>query len=115
MITATNPIALSLANAIALANGYNVTGSTPNNNNNPGNLKNGDVGFGVDSQGNTVYGTPEMGNIALQNQAAHALNGNSKTFSYNPNSTPLSTLGSVFAPGDVVWIANVASSLGVNP
>jgi len=114
-ITPTNPITLSLANAIALANGYNVVGSTPNNTNNPGNLKNGDVGFGVDSQGNTVYGTPEMGNKALQNQAAHILNGDSKTFSYNPLKTPLSVIGSVFAPNDQMWINNVASSLGVTP
>ncbi len=114
-ITTTNPITLSLANAIALANGYNVSGSTPNNNNNPGNLKNGNVGFGVDSQGNTVYGTPEMGNIALQNQAAHALNGDSKTFSYNPNTTPLSVIGRVFAPNDAVWMSNVTTSLGVKP
>ena len=114
-ITATNPIAISLAYAIALANGYNVTGSTPNNNNNPGNLHNGSAGFGVDSQGNTIYATSDLGNFALQTSAAHALNGDNNTFSYNPNKTPLSAIASVFAPGNVNWINSVASSLGVKP
>jgi hypothetical protein len=114
-ITASNPIALSLANAIALANGYNIVGSVPNNNNNPGYLKNGDVGFGVDSMRNTVYGTSEMGNIALQAQAAHILNGDNKTFSYDPNKTPLSIVGAILAPNDATWIKNVSASLGVNP
>lgn len=114
-ITSTNPITLSLAAAIALANGYNVTGSIPNNTNNPGLLQNGDVGFGVDSQGHTVYGTPEMGIIALQAQAKHILNGDSKTFSYGPNWTPLSVIGAILAPNDATWVKNVATALGVPP
>ncbi len=114
-ITSTNPITISLANAIALANGYNVVGSVPNKNNNPGNLKNGDVGFGVDSVGNTIYGTPEMGNLALRTQAAHILNGDNKMFSYSPARTPLSVIGTILAPNDASWIKNVASSLGINP
>lgn len=114
-ITPTNPITVSLANAIALANGYNVSGSAPNNNNNPGNLRNGDVGLGVDSNGFTIYATSDVGNAALQATAAHILNGDNNTFSYNPNKTPLSTIGSTFAPGDTVWINNVATSLGVSP
>lgn len=115
LILSNNPIVISLANAIALANGYNVVGSVPNANNNPGNLKNGNVGFGVDSAGNTIYGTPEMGNAALRAQAAHILNGDSATFSYDPSKTPLSVIGPILAPNDVTWMKNVASSLGVNP
>jgi len=113
-ITSSNPITHSLAAAIALANGYNVTGSIPNITNNPGLLQNGNVGFGVDSQGHTIYGTSEIGMIALQAQAKHILNGDSKTFSYGPNQTPLSAIGAILAPNDPTWVKNVAASLGVN-
>ena len=81
----------------------------------PVNLQNGDVGLGVDSQGNTMYATSDIGNFALQTAAAHALNGDNNTFSYNPNKTPLSIIAGVFAPGNTNWINSVATSLGVNP
>src|SRR5271166_1758539 len=114
-VTLTNPIVASLASAIALANGYNVTGSVANLTNHPGLLQNGDVGFGVDSRGHTVYGTPDMGRVALQAQAAHILNGDSKTFSYGPSKTPLSVIGPILAPNNTSWMMIVAASLGVNP
>src|SRR5208282_850371 len=68
-----------------------------------------------DSNGYTIYGTAEMGNLALQNQAAHILNGDSRAFSYNPNKTSLNAVGAILAPNNTVWIKNVSTSLGINP
>jgi hypothetical protein len=67
----------ALSNGIATAEGYLVAGSTPNTANNPGDLKNGDIGYG-ETNGVTNYPTPEAGFAALNSQVQLIQSGASK-------------------------------------
>lgn len=114
-VTYTNPITASLTAAIALNEGYNKAGSVPNRTNNPGDLKNGDIGYGTTPNGITIYNTPEDGIVAAQHQAAHILNGDSNRYNYDPNDTNLNDIGKIYAPDDPNYGAKLAATLGVSP
>jgi hypothetical protein len=116
-ISPTHPTTQSFAAAIALAEGYNVAGTVPNRTNNPGDLKNGNIGSGTLPNGVTsIYPTPEAGMTALQYQAAHILNGDSKSYSYDPNDTTINDAAKIYAPSNAVnWANNVSGALGVPP
>ena len=58
----------SFANAIARFEGYNVSGSVAQRNNNPGNLRSGAGQTGVDANGYAIFPSPDAGFAALDNQ-----------------------------------------------
>ena len=96
----------SLSSAIAYAEGANPAY------NNPGDLKLGDVGYGVAPNGVTIFSSLQDGANALQNQVNLMLSGNSAY--YDPNQT-IEQASSIYANGDPNWAANVAQFLGVTP
>jgi len=120
-VTANDPITLSLAAAIGLQEGYNVAGSRPARNNNPGDIKvtssgsNNPNNYPVDDQGHIIYPTSTDGFNALQSQTAHILNQNSNTYCGNPETVTLADVGSQYA-ADPNWANGVAKALGIpNP
>lgn len=102
----------ALADAIAVAEGYYVSGSLAARANNPGNLKLGDVGYGM-IDGKTVYATVTDGWNALYRQVRLMLTGESAY--YHPGMT-LSEVAVIYTGGDnpVSWAYTVAQSLGVS-
>src|SRR5208282_5757931 len=96
---------------ISEAEGYNVPGSIPQQANNPGDLKNGDIGYGT-INGITIYPSAEAGTAALANQVNNFYTpppgGN-----YNPD-MPLDQIASVYTGNDnaASWANTVSQSLG---
>jgi hypothetical protein len=97
-----------LGQAIATAEGFWVTGSRAQRNNNPGNI----------GGGNASYGTADLGWQALYNQVQMMFSGASNF--YNPGMT-IAQIAWVYADGAhdptgaTNWANNVASALGVTP
>lgn len=102
-------IAARFAASIAKAEGFYVKGSIPYHANNPGDLKLGDLGYGLLGEGITVFQTTDMGWDALNHQVKGMLSGLSKY--YHPFMT-LAETGMKYS-GDPNWAKNVAASLGI--
>ena len=103
-VTPSSNLITSLSNAIAQAEGFNVSGSIPQRQNNPGDLTSGGV--------IATYPTAQDGWNALYAQVQSMFDGTSSY--YNPGMT-LAQVGNSYAGGDPNWANNVASALGVSP
>lgn len=105
---------IRLSQAIANAEGFNVSGSLPATNNNPGNLTldvNG-TAVGTDSHGFMQYATPQDGWNALYYQVNLILSNASSLYN---NAMTLAQIGNIYSPGTgSVWASNVASYLGTS-
>ena len=102
-----------ISDAIAWAEGYFVSGSRPQRNNNPGDLTQDLTGQAVGWDGPfVVYATAADGWDALELQVQKMLDGSSAI--YDPSMSILQIAES-YAPGpqSVTWAANVAARLGV--
>lgn len=111
------PTLTPLAQSIANAEGFGASANNiPTLANNPGDLENGDVGYGTitASGGNqiTVYGSLAEGAQALENQVAKIFNGTSAY--YSPDMS-LSDFGTTYSGGNTNYGTTLANSLGVSP
>jgi hypothetical protein len=106
----------SLADAISKAEGFGSPDTIPARANNPGDLKLGDQGHGVmraaDGQEITIFGTPQEGRAALEDQLEKIYSGRSKY--YTPDMT-LEEFGQIYSGGGPDYGANLAGLLGVEP
>lgn len=94
----------ALAQAIATAEGFFVSGSLSQRSNNPGDL--------TDANGSIeVFPTASDGWNALRRQVESMFDGSSRF--YNP-SMSLADIGQIYAGGDPAWSSNVAAALGVS-
>lgn len=113
---APNAVVGAIAQAIATAEGYFVSGSRPANNNNPGDISDLTMGeitaTGSDAGGLSIFASISDGWNALYAKIQNILSGQSSV--YSPDAS-LSTIGNTWSDGDPNWAANVASSLGVSP
>ena len=105
----------AIAQAIALAEGYNVVGSNPFRLNNPGDISDGYMRFGGEQHsGSNVTHFPNAG-IGWQwlydklNRIAQG-----KSSVYSPEMT-WQELGEKWAGDSVDWVKNVTQELGVDP
>jgi hypothetical protein len=104
-----------LAQAIATAEGYGVPGAVPTRANNPGDLVNGDVGFGLaNSAGVTVYGSYVDGLSALYHQLNLIFTGASEVYSTEMS---FATFARIWTGGDnfSAWAQNVSALVGASP
>ncbi len=111
---ALNPATDRIAVAIAAAEGFNVPGSVPNRNHNPGDLRldvNG-KGVGKDELGFIKYATDEDGWDALRHQVSLMLN--NKSHVYNNGMTIHQVAQKYTATAQAEWASIVASALGVS-
>jgi hypothetical protein len=100
-----------IADAIAFAEGYFVSGSRPRRNNNPGDLEQDVTGKGVGFDGPYVkYASPEDGRDALEHQV-RLMFGGSRV--YNPRMTIAEVAERYTETEPAVWARNVAARLGV--
>lgn len=100
--SSSDPLVQALANAIATAEGFFVSGTTPQIQNNPGDLEtNGVI---------NTYPTAQDGWNALYNQVQMMLYGGSAY--YDPSMT-IAQVGQIYANGDPNWANNIATTLGV--
>lgn len=111
-----SPQAQALAQAIALAEGFNVNGSIPQRANNPGDITDVGQNFSGDTgqrigQNIIVFATPSDGWNALYSQVNLILSGSDPLY---PSTDTLSMVGGTYANDPVNWPANVASVLGVS-
>lgn len=110
----------SIAQAIAQAEGYNVTTALPFRLNNPGDLTKGDewgqpvIGYVTNPSGANLinFASPEAGWNALHAKLSNIANGTSRV--YSP-SMSWQQIGAIWAAGATIWGTNVASILGVDP
>lgn len=100
--SSSDPYVNALANAIATAEGFFVSGTIPQVQNNPGDIETGGV--------INTYPTAADGWNALYAQVQVMLYGGSAY--YNPSMT-IAEVGQIYANGDSNWANNVAASLGV--
>ena len=101
-----SPLIQKFANAIANAEGFQVVGSIPNRNNNPGDITDPATGSFMS------YATPDDGWNALYSQVSAMFSGTSRY--YNPSMT-ISQVAQIYSPdGWLNWANNVASYLGVS-
>jgi hypothetical protein len=106
--------------AVAIAEGYNVSGSVPFDLNNPGDLSPGDEDGqstcgGAQSHGGSqviVFCTAEGGWTALYNKFNNIVNGNSSVY---PVSWTWTQVAQKYAGNWQAWLNNVTSYLGVDP
>ena len=100
-----------IADAIAFAEGYFVSGSRPHRNNNPGDLERDLTGKGVGWDGPyVVYGTIQDGREALEHQVRLMFAGSRI---YRPSMTIAEVARHYTATQPEVWARNVAARLGV--
>lgn len=99
------------ADAIATAEGFYAGNSVARRANNPGDLHNGDVGFGTIGA-ITVYGTEQAGWFALYDKLNDIGRGASSR--YWPTMT-IRNMGDVYAADGGNWSNNVAIALGSSP
>jgi len=100
------------AYAIAVAEGFYASGSIPQRANNPGDLEEGNIGYGTLGQGITIFPDPSSGWEALYAQAWEMLSGNS---SHYRTSETIAQAGLTYSGGDPNWSGNVAATLGTSP
>lgn len=107
-----SPAIDAFANAIARQEGFFVPGSISSQANNPGDLVNGDIGYGtLGSENITKFASATDGWNALFIKLGNIANGQSH--SYLPTMS-FATMGLVWSGGDPNWGNNVASILGAN-
>jgi hypothetical protein len=101
-----------LSSIISQTEGYGVPNAIPTVANNPGDLENGDIGYGTlttsDGGQVTVYNTLADGQAALNNQLTMMQNGTSAY--YNP-SEPISQANQTYSGSATAW----ANALGIDP
>ena len=101
-----NRIAVAFANA----EGFYVPGSLPQRIHNPGDLEEGDRGYGV-LEGKTIFFNDADGWAALYTQVERMLSGKSPLY---PPTMTLAEAGMRYSGGDANWAKNVAAALGVD-
>ena len=100
-----------IADAIAFAEGYFVSGSRPRRNNNPGDLELDTTGKGIARDGPyVVYATAEDGREAIEHQVRLMFAG---SHIYKPSMTISEVARHYTATDAKIWARNVASHLGV--
>lgn len=115
-------LATKMAWAIATAEGFFIAGSLPNRINNPGDMKLGDKGWGVEQE-KTVYPKADFNSIisdyadgvsALRRQCIAMLTGSSHV--YKPSDT-FAAVAVKWTGGDKpgAWCKIVTDNLNVNP
>lgn len=113
--SANNSVVSRIALAIARAEGFYVSGSVPQRNNNPGNLRldviGGATAVGTGAGNFMRYATAEDGMRDLQQQVRLMLTGQSAH--YNPNMTIIEVARKYTTTQQVEWATNVARTLGV--
>lgn len=103
-----------LGSVIASTEGYGIPGAIPTIANNPGDLENGNLGYGTLTTANggqvTVYPTLASGQAALENQVSLMVNGGSSI--YQPGMT-VAQANSTYTGG--ASTTSWASKLGIDP
>jgi hypothetical protein len=100
-----------IAEAIAFAEGYFVSGSRPRRNNNPGDLERDVTGKGIGRDGPYIrYATAQDGREALEHQVRLMFAG---SHVYDPSMTIAEVARHYTATEPAIWALNVASRLGV--
>lgn len=101
------------AQGIAIAEGYYVSGSRPNRNNNPGDLTVDTTGIGIGKDGPfIVYATPADGWDALYKQVELMFTNASKI--YNSGMTIRQIAEKYTTTDQLAWANNVARTLGIS-
>jgi hypothetical protein len=101
-----------IADAIAFAEGYFVSGSRPQRNSNPGDLERDITGKGIGWDGPYVmYATSQDGREALEHQVRLMFAG---SHVYNPAMTIAEVAQHYTATDPGIWARNVAGRLGVS-
>jgi hypothetical protein len=101
------PALSQFAAAIAQAEGYNVAGSRPQRNNNPGDLTNW-PGVPTDAGGYSVFPDAQSGWNALEQDLNTIRTGQSQYISPDMS---IAQMGAAWAGGDPNWAGNVAAAL----
>lgn len=102
-----------MSEGIAIAEGYYVTGSRPNRNNNPGDLTVDITGTGIGKDGPfIVYGSPDDGWKALYRQVEMMFTNASRI--YNSNMTIRQIAEKYTTTDQLAWAQNVANELGIS-
>ena len=104
-----------IAQAIAIAEGYNLPTSNPFRLNNPGDLSDGFDQFGGEPHSGsnvTCFPNAETGWQWLYNKLSRIAQGKSAV--YSPQMT-WTELAKKWAGNWIVWVANVTKELGVSP
>jgi hypothetical protein len=100
-----------IADAIAFAEGYFVSGSRPRRNHNPGDLELDVTGKGVGKDGPyLMYANEKDGREALEHQVRLMFGG---SHIYKPSMTIAEIARHYTATDQALWARNVASHLGV--
>ena len=102
-----------IARAIAIAEGYNVSGSNSQRLHNPGDLSDGADKYGFEEHSGsrvTIFPTDYIGWQWLYNKVKNIYNGNSKV--YNGNMTWIE-IAQKYAGNWQNWVYNVTKELGV--
>jgi len=99
-----------IAVAVAHAEGFFVPGSIPQRASNPGDLEEGDRGYGT-LEGKTIFFNVADGWAALYTQIERMLSGKDKLY---PATMTLAEAGMRYSGGDPNWAKNVAGALGVD-
>lgn len=100
-----------IADAIAFAEGYFVSGSRPRRNNNPGDLERDLTGKGAGWDGPyVIYASAEDGREALEHQVRLMFAG---SHVYKPSMTIAEVARHYTATEREIWARNVAAHLGV--
>jgi len=101
-----------LSDAIAFAEGYNVPGSRPRRNNNPGDLEQDVTGKAVGHDGPyMIYASPQDGLDALKHQVRLMFKG---SHIYSPSMTIAEVAHHYTTTDSSLWAHNVACRLGVS-
>jgi hypothetical protein len=101
-----------IADAIAFAEGYFVSGSRPRRNNNPGDLERDLTGKAAGWDGPyVIYRTPEDGREALEHLVRLMFSG---SHIYKPSMTIAEIARHYTSTDPEIWARNVASHLGVS-
>lgn len=104
------PALSQFAAAIAQAEGFNVAGSRPQRNNNPGDLTSW-PGVPADSGGYSIFPDAQSGWNALEQDLNTIRSGQS---GYIQTGMSIAQMGAAWAGGDPNWAANVAAFLGTS-
>lgn len=104
-----------VVNAIIIAEGGNIPGTRPYNDNNPGDLESGDDYFGTSTGMDgplLVFDSYADGEAALTQKVANIFNGTSDVYSTGMS---IDQLAETYTGGDNAadWAASVAQTLGV--
>lgn len=114
---APSTVVQKIAKAIAKAEGFYVKGSLPQRANNPGDLEEGDIGYGT-INGKTKFPSASQGWIRLYSQVEAMLDNSSRV--YGPTWT-IQDVANEYVSGQqspttdsTEWAQNVADTLGVD-